>query len=638
MNEKEQERDLRWQEQRLREVYIQETELPEVLREEFHIVSCLAWQEEHSVYLLEDKAGNRSIIKRAKGKQKEILRREAKCLEEIHFSFLPAFLSWHEENDAGWLQREYIPGDTLWELAERTERLDAAWAGELLCRLCGIAGQLHGCDPPIIHRDLKPQNIVLTPEGNLFLIDLGTVRAYREGASHDTEFIGTRQTAAPEQYGYRQTDCRTDIYALGVIYLYLLTGSMDLQNEKILSGVPGDCRSIIEKCTRMEPGERYASAVQLQAAVQETMETAAKRGGKKRAKKRRWMLLLPAAALLVLGIQGSRYYQGLPYRFHSDLVEEAVRQQLGRTDGGTITKSDLASIRSLRICGDYILKDNEQHSSSHAINGAEHSGSGTISDLTDLQYMKNLHTLILDGQEITDITPLAGLPLESVSLCDNPLRDISVLSGLDTLEELSIENTEVQSLEDMADMRALRVLRLSNLEPLDLTPVAELQLEELSAIMIAEDSVEILQSFPLKTLQLHSWSLELEEAIGQMTGLSGLTIHAYQHDTLAPLLSLTDLTALDLYGSRLQSVEGIENLSRLSFLGINNTVVQDITPLASLEQLWWLGLDNTEITDFSVLAEMNGLRQVQCDEAQRPLIESIADNLRFELKCVPEIE
>lgn len=632
------------QEERLREVYIQKQELPEALRAEYHIVSCLSWQEEQSVYLLEDKDGGRSIVKRAKGKRKEMLKREAKCLESIHFSFLPAFLSWNEEAGAGWMQREYIPGDTLWELVERGEPFGSAKAGELLCRLCEIAGQLHRCDPPIIHRDFKPQNIVLTPEGNLFLIDLGTARTYREGASYDTEFMGTRQTAAPEQYGYRQTDCRTDIYALGVIYLYLLTGSMDLQNTGLLSSVPEGCRRIIEKCTRMEPKERYASAAQLQRAVRETLGADDRGGRGKRTPKRRQMLYLAAllaAVLLFLGITGTVYDEKLPYQFRSELVEEAVRLQLGRTEGETITRGDLAEIESLRICGDHILKEGEQHWQHgyiHKIDGTEISGSGAIEDLSDCRYMKNLHTLILDRQKITDITPLKGLPLVSVSLCDNPIGDISALSGLETLEELYIEETGVNSLADMADMQALRVLRLNNEDPADLTPVAELPLEELCLIMVGEDSAKILQKLPLRTLRLHSWSMELEEMIGQMSGLDKLTIYGYQHSTLAPLLGLTNLKELDLYGGNLQSVEGIESFRELSFLGINNTEVSDITPLGSLGSLIQLGLDNTEVTDFSVLKELNGLQWVQCDETQRPQIEEAAGSFRFILETVPEIE
>lgn len=632
------------QEERLRETYIQEQELPEKLRAQFHIVSCLSWREEQSVYLLEDREGTRSIIKRAEGKRKEALKREAQFLERLHFSFLPAFLSWNEEDDTGWLQRAYIPGDTLWELVERGEVFDAARAGELLCRLCEIAGQLHRSDPPIIHRDFKPQNIVLTPEGNLFLIDLGTVRAYREGAPYDTEFMGTRKTAAPEQYGYRQTDCRTDIYALGVIYLYLLTGSMELQNEKVLSGVPKECRDIIERCTRMDPKERYGSAEQLQRAVRETTASGgrAKRAGKTSAFRR---LLLAAAALAVVllaaGICGKLYFERLPYQFCEELVGQAVRRQLGKAQGETVTRAELAGLKSLRICGDRILAEGEQHwqyDAIHRIGGEEVYGSGTIADLSDFHYMKNLQTLILDRQEITDITPLEGLPLVSVSLCDNPIWDISALAKRKTLEELYIEETQVTDLAEMENMTALRILRLSNEQPADLTPVAELPLEELCLIMITEDSAGILQKLPLKKLQLHSWSKALEEKIGELTELTKLTIYGYQNETLAPLLALTGLEELNLYGGRLESVEEIENFPELYFLGINNTAVADIAPLTGLDGLTQLGLDNTEITDFSVLNELKELQWVQCDETQRPQIERIADSLWFTLETVPKIE
>lgn len=269
----------------------------------------------------------------------------------------------------------------------------------------GIAGQLHGCDPPVIHRDLKPQNIVLTPEGNLFLIDLGTVRAYREGVSHDTEFIGTRETAAPEQYGYRQTDCRTDIYALGVIYLYLLTGSMELLNTKALSQVPDDCRSIIEKCTRMEPKERYASACQLEEAVRETMGIAPKSGGKKRLKRRRRMFLLSALALAALGILGNRYYQGKPYQFHSELVEEAIGQ--------------MTELKRLTIYA------------------YQHDTLAPLLALTDLTALDLYGRRLQSVEGIENLSELCFLGINNTAV-----QDITPLASLEQLSWLGLDNTE----------------------------------------------------------------------------------------------------------------------------------------------------------------------------------------------------
>lgn len=689
---------------RLRDVYVQEQELPGALREKFQIRSCIFWREHRSVYLLEDEAGRRSIVKRADGEQREVLRREAKVLERTRFSFAPAFLSWTEEDGVGWLQREYIPGDTLWELVERDGSMDRVRAGALLGRLCEMTGQMHRCRPPLIHRDLKPQNIVLTPEGELFLIDLGTVREYREGALCDTELLGTRQTAAPEQYGYRQSDARTDIYALGVVYFYLLTGSMDLQREALYTGMPDDCRDVIETCTRLDPRERYADAAQLREAVEtggkeadapsavgkvakaagkraktvgasekdvevavvgETAEVAAAGktvriagkvaeimektaeehagtpgGNRSRNRRIRAALLLAAVVLAALGVW--LFSDRLPYHFRSELIGQAVRASLGKTEGEAVSRRELLQIDSLRICGSHILSEEEQHGQFgriHWINGERTAGErGTVTDLSDCRYMKNLRTLILDRQEITDLGPLAGLPLETLSLCDNPIRDSQALSDIVTLETLYMEETDLRNPRVLSSLTKLRALGITNQEPLDLALLRATGLRELRVVMIEEESAELLQELPLWSLTLHSWSAALEEEIGRLGGLAELTIYGYQNSTLRPLLGLTGLKKLDLFGGNLQSLEGIGALSSLTNLGISQTEVQELAPIGELPQLTQLALDGTQIADFSALSGMKELRWLQCGEAQRQAIEEITGPFWFELECVSESE
>ncbi|MBQ2610307.1 MAG: serine/threonine protein kinase, partial [Butyrivibrio sp.] len=64
----------------------------------------------------------------------------------------------------------------------------------------------------IIYRDLKPSNIMLRPNGTITLIDFGTAREYKEENTGDTSYLGTRDYAAPEQFGgMGQTDARTDL-------------------------------------------------------------------------------------------------------------------------------------------------------------------------------------------------------------------------------------------------------------------------------------------------------------------------------------------------------------------------------------------------------------------------------------------
>lgn len=114
----------------------------------------------------------------------------------------------------------------------------------------------------IIHRDIKPSNIILDSNGQIYLVDFGIARSYKEGKSSDTVLLGTEGFAAPEQYGFGQSDTRTDIYAIGVLANYLLTGCFPA--KKIYKGALGE---VIRKATNMNPDSRYQTPEELLAAI-----------------------------------------------------------------------------------------------------------------------------------------------------------------------------------------------------------------------------------------------------------------------------------------------------------------------------------------------------------------------------------
>ncbi len=164
---------------------------------------------------------------------------------------------------------DYVPGQTLEELVAGRGRLDAATAAGLALDICEAAAALHSCG--VIHRDLSPRNVIVAADG-AHLIDLGIARMRVEGATRDTTFLGTRGFASPEQYGFAQTDARSDVYAIGRLLGFMLTGvEPDGENyEDLLSNadqVDAQLAVCVRRACAFEPSARYQSAEAMAAAL-----------------------------------------------------------------------------------------------------------------------------------------------------------------------------------------------------------------------------------------------------------------------------------------------------------------------------------------------------------------------------------
>lgn len=155
----------------------------------------------------------------------------------------------------------YITGKTLQQQLDAQGVFPPDKARSICIQLCNIVGRLHAMN--IIHRDIKPDNIILGDDGVLKLLDLDAAKVYKQGESRDTQLIGTREYAAPEQYGFGSSSPATDVYAIGVLLNVLVAGTypgISLTSDPEL-------KAIIQKCTRMEPAERFPSALELRSAL-----------------------------------------------------------------------------------------------------------------------------------------------------------------------------------------------------------------------------------------------------------------------------------------------------------------------------------------------------------------------------------
>lgn len=183
-------------------------------------------------------------------------------LRTIDSGHIPAIRAIEPQPDGTVLiYEDYIQGVTLRKvLDDRQPRLEKSDAVEIARQLCRALAPVHAAG--IVHRDIKPENIILGVDSQVYLIDFGIARVEKAGRSADTEFLGTQGYAAPEQFGFCQSDARADIYALGVVINQIVTGSFP--NEAQTDGLLGE---IVARCINLDPQQRYASVRELDAAL-----------------------------------------------------------------------------------------------------------------------------------------------------------------------------------------------------------------------------------------------------------------------------------------------------------------------------------------------------------------------------------
>ena len=163
----------------------------------------------------------------------------------------------------------YVPGDSLRDVVGRSGALHPDRVVSIAIDLCRALAALHARG--VVHRDITPGNVILAQDG-AHLLDLGIARRRTEGRSHDTTHLGTWGFAAPEQFGFAQTDARSDVYGLGRLMGYMLTGVLpaDESFEALLSDptvVDARVAGVVARATAFEPSARYQSAEELGTAL-----------------------------------------------------------------------------------------------------------------------------------------------------------------------------------------------------------------------------------------------------------------------------------------------------------------------------------------------------------------------------------
>jgi tetratricopeptide (TPR) repeat protein len=235
--------------------------------------------------------------------------KEIDLLFNLKHPRIPSLILSFQERGNYYFVMEFVPGRSLEKILEDSKApLDEDQVITWMMQVCEALSYIHSRTPPIILRDLKPGNVMVTPDGNVQLIDFGIARKFDPNKRTNTENLGTISYASPEHLGsitapgqkrsaqnpgkLVQTDARSDIYSLGATMYHLLTnqepdpiqtpttGSILAKNPRLRAVQIGNrvvcpVEQVIIKAMQQDPAKRFQSADAMRVALRQCLANGA---------------------------------------------------------------------------------------------------------------------------------------------------------------------------------------------------------------------------------------------------------------------------------------------------------------------------------------------------------------------------
>lgn len=554
--------------------------LPRELVDVYEVEECLSCADGCDTLLLKQKSTGKKIVAKCYTGDSILLdQTEDARLEDIRCAALPYFVGEYKNENYRCILREYIEGVSLDQYVKghiMTEDI----VRELVIALAKAMKALHTSDPVIIHRDIKPKNIIVRDDGSVALIDFGISRVYKKEAASDTVISGTEGFAPPEQYGFMQTDIRSDIYSFGVVLSWLLTGKeqpMKLPLTKL--------EKVATKCCAFAPDRRYKNDDELLEALHRTTREYLVH----RRKKTKWAAVL-TAVLAVCVTGGALSYRTLLHdryvTFQEPLIEEAVRLVLNRPDGA-LTMDDLAQVEGIYIQSERACASQAEFwEASSEWYGRDTQMRGPLKDLSDLSHMPNLKVVLIEGEQITDLSPMKDLDgLQQINLAANDISDLSPLADKENLREVRLlDNVMIEGIEVVRTWPALCSLSLDSTGSYDGSPIGEFQRYEYLGIKNNSDAWKYLQGMHIDALAMGSAGQTDLECIRDVTYIGSLYIE---------YTDIRDISAL----------EGREDITYLNMI---ECIIDDLSPLFQMPNLGIVDMSASEQYRMEELIEKYG--------------------------------
>ena len=473
--------------------------------------------------------------------------------------------SYFDENDTSYFVMDYIEGISFKTyIANHGGKVSVEDTLNVMIPVLRALTAVHA--EGFIHRDVTPDNIYITKDGVVKLLDFGSARYSIGDKSKSLDVILKVGYAPKEQYIQRSRQGPfTDVYSCAACFYAALTGFLPpeslerMDHDELVPvsqcgvDIPEYLDKAILKGLAVQPEDRFQSAAEFLDAIesQQVVEVSASSAAapapapEKKKVKPALLVTIAAAAVVIAGIGylagggGGAAGTADPGGDEIQLIEAEVPSI---TIQGTEYSTDLTELD----LGSLYLTD---------------------ADIEPLEYMVNLRSLDLRQNQLTDLTPLAGLTqLESLELRGNDLLDLTPLASLTNLKTLrlggsdsGVNNPNLQDLSPLSGLKNLETLVLpGNSQIRDLTPISGLT-------------------------NLREFSMSGDSSTG-----------VYQIADLSPLAGLTNLERLSVTISGVDSLEPLRNLKKLTYLFLNGEgAYQDFSPISELTELQTLRLIGT---------------------------------------------
>ena len=516
--------------------------------------------------------------------------------------------SYFDENETSYFVMDYIEGISFKTyIANQGGKVSVEDACNVMIPVLRALTAVH--QEGFIHRDVTPDNIYITKDGMVKLLDFGSARYSIGDKSKSLDVILKVGYAPKEQYIRRSRQGPyTDVYSCAACFYAAITGYLPPESLERLDKdelvpisqlgieIPEYLDKAILKGLAVQPEDRFQSAAEFLDAI-ESQQVVEVPGQAPAA---------PAPAIkedLVAKIKKKPVFFGVL----AAVVALAACLALftGGSGGGGGGDGDRpllkSEVPSITIAGETYSTDERK---------LDLEGRGlTDEDLRDLKYMVNLPYLNLgNNADVTDISAVANMPyLENLHLRGTSVQDLSPLSGLTELRQLQFGDSLWDTAVDLTPLSTLTNLNYlslpASMAPTDLSPLGELT--SLTGISFDGSSGNNNWISDLTWLSNLSKITQLYLPVGDLTSLKGLE-------------GLTNLTELNLYGTmNLTDLTPLQNLTKLQKLSLTSNgssgdiVLEDLSDLSGLTNLQELQLQVEGLESLSGIENLTKLTSIR---------------------------